>query len=83
MVLEELVKMVGSRCISKIEPIGFPEKWAGRVGGKMGGGNGGSKVCLEQWERCSRCNWNRKTQGKVWEVKSGDQSWIGSFQDTE
>ena len=66
-------------CILKVEPTGFPEELAGRRERKRGSMIT-PRFILSDWKDTVVINRDKEIQGKVWEVKSGEESWIHSFQ---
>lgn len=67
-------------CILKVEATGFPEELARRRERKRGSMIT-PRFILNDWKDVVVINRDKEIQGKVWEVKSGDESWIRSFQD--
>lgn len=64
-----------SECILKVEPTGLPEGLAVRCKRKRGSMMT-PRFCSKQLEGWSYHQWNQENWvEKVWEVKSGDQTW--------
>lgn len=62
-------------CILKVEPTGFPEELAG-MHEKKRGSMITPRFILSDWNDAVVINQDKEIQGKVWEVKSGDDGYV-------